>query len=628
MWLDTRSTRPALATVRRAVLIATVLVATLFGAAAAQELCPEPTPPEVPRPDTPLAIPEDVRIGLFNTVTEAVQEFYLFDDYNGADWGAVTSDFAPLVLETANAWEYYDLLNRMVGALNDPFTTFVNPLVLEAVAAQEATYGGIGALLDRSGVERPGEALRVVAVFPDSPAEAAGLRPRDRILAVDDDDCPRVEIIRGPAESTVRLLVASPNGDPREVAIERGDVAALILPEARRIGSEGSYAYLRLVNLAGTETLRGIEQAMESFTTPPPEGIVLDVRGTRTGAPGVMLALLSYFLEGEIGSFYTRSGDSLIELPPAPLKQGFDQVPLVVLVDGATVGEAEQLAALLQAHGRAQVVGQSTAGVTHGVRNLDFVGGSLLQMTVIGLRLPDGSVLERTGVTPDAPIEDDWAQFGEEDDPYLLAAFELLADPAPSDSSLTPASPVGARLLPRTIASAAVLLRAAIGQSQEGDDEGEPDAEELAAEIVDLELQIIRLLGERQELRRERDRLQQLTESLTLQADEMEASRLLLIELRKDLPESRFEAELYLERLGDLGRAADPVRLAQLARRLDEASGIFLDWRHAEFSSNEERNRAFSESGAHGFSTAFFNYQDAVLLSVSNRLESLLVLMD
>jgi carboxyl-terminal processing protease len=423
VWTDSVETRP---TRTQRWLAAVVLSATL-GAASAQELCPEPTPPELPRPDAPVAMPEDLRIGLFNTVWQTVHDFYLFEDFNGVDWEGVSREFAPHVLETENAWEFYDLLDRMVGTLDDPLTTFVNPLVLEAIATQEASYGGIGALLDRGAVTHRGEVLRVVSVFPGSPAEAEGLRPRDRILEVDGDDCPRTEIIRGPEGTTVRLLVVSPGEAPRELEIERATLEARILPEARRIGPDAAYAYLRLVSLAGEETVRGIEEAMDAFAAQPGlTGVILDVRGTRGGAPGVLLALLSYFLEGEVGAFYARGSESPIEVTPVSLKPGFDAVPVAVLVDSASVAEAEQLAALLQANGRARVVGQATSGETFGVRSLDFLGGSRLQLTVIGLQLPDGSALERVGVTPDVVVEGDWAEFREEEDPYLLAAIELL----------------------------------------------------------------------------------------------------------------------------------------------------------------------------------------------------------
>jgi carboxyl-terminal processing protease len=610
-----------------------IMFSLCVGVVWAQDVCAEPNPPEMPRPETPMAMPEDIRIGLFNSVSSAVRDFYLFEDFNGVDWEAVTKEFAPLVLETENAWAYYDILDRMVGILDDPLTTFANPLVLEAVAAREAAYGGIGALLDRAWVKRPGEALRVVAVFPDSPAEEAGLRPRDRILAVDDDACARVEIIRGPAETTVRLLVASPDEDPREIPIERGTVTALILPEVRRLGTDSAFGYLRLVSLSGAETLRAIEQAMAFFATPPAiEGLILDVRGTRTGAPGVLFPLLSYFLEGEVGFLYTRAGDSVIELPPAPLKRGFDQVPVVVLVDEATVAEAEQLAALLQSQGRAQVVGQPTSGVTHGVRNLDFVGGSLLQLTVIGLRLADGSVLERAGVTPDVLVNVDWAQYSEHNDPYIMKAFELLAKGRSGGN--TQSSTRGLRIvsggmggnLRWTLAIPAIRSQVSGGASVEG--ASEQTLPEAKLRIEQLEGRIVQLLAELYDVRRERDRHQVLVELLQKQADPMEASRLLLIEMRKDIPESRVEAEFYLERIRTLGLIADPVRLGTLARRLQETTEVFLDWRHADYSSQEESSRALAETGAHGFPKALGKFRDAVLLSVSNRIEALLVLVE
>lgn len=418
--------------VRVAAVAATALALSLGvaqGEAAADDpdRCPVPAPPPVPRPEAPVSMPEDLRISLFNTVWQAVDELYLFEDHNGVDWAAVQREFAQHVLETENAWEFYELIDRMVGSLGDPLTTFVNPLVVQAIAEQDATYGGIGALLDRSHAERRGEVLRVVAVFPGSPAEAAGLRPRDRILSVDGDDCPRVEIIRGPEGTPVVLRVLSPGADERDVEITRARLQARIVPEARRIGPDDAYGYVRLVSLAGQETVVGVIEAMDAFASSAPlEGIVLDVRGTRSGAPGVLIAVLSYFLEGEVGAFTTRVGDTPLEVAPAPTKRGFDDVPLVVLVDDATAAEAEQLAALLQANERALVVGQPTDGLPQGVRTLDFVGGSVLQIVVIGLRLPDGAMLERAGVVPDVPVEGDWAAYAEDDDPYVVAALEAL----------------------------------------------------------------------------------------------------------------------------------------------------------------------------------------------------------
>lgn len=401
----------------------------LFTAPAlAQVPCPEPPPPSVPMPDTPMVMPEDFRIGLFDGVWQAVAELYLFADYNGVDWQAVQQEFAPYLLQTENAWEVYELLDEMVGLLGDPLTTFVNPLVREALAAQEATYGGIGALLDRSYAPYEGQGLRVVYVFPGSPAEEAGLKSRDRILAVEDDLCVRVDAIRGPEGTEVRLQVVSPGEAPREVHITRRTIAPRIDPVVRRVEAAPAVGYLRLVSLSGLETIVLTQQGLLSLLEEGPlAGLVIDLRGTRVGAPGVLVAVLGHFVAGEVGAFYARIGETPLEIGASEIKAALDEVPVVVLVDETTEGEAEQLAAVLQALGRAQVVGQPTLGKTHGVRTLDFIDGSTLQLTVLGFQLLDGTRLERRGVTPDVIVDADWADYPEAEDPYVIAALELLA---------------------------------------------------------------------------------------------------------------------------------------------------------------------------------------------------------
>jgi hypothetical protein len=149
-----------------------------------------------------------------------------------------------------------------------------------------------------------------------------------------------------------------------------------------------------------------------------------------------------------------------------------------------------------------------------------------------------------------------------------------------------------------------------------------------AARVAQLERRVVELLAEQARLRGERDRLQRLLDRLTSQVDQFEADRILLTELRKELPETRGEAETYLQRLRRLALVSDPVRLAPLAGRMMEVAPVFLDWRHTPYPNAEARTRAFAESGAHGFPTALTNFRNAVLLSASNRIEGLLILVE
>ncbi len=169
--------------------------------------------------------------------------------------------------------------------------------------------------------------------------------------------------------------------------------------------------------------------------------------------------------------------------------------------------------------------------------------------------------------------------------------------------------------------TAFTLVLGGIALSQE-------DATALEARVGQLERRVVELLAELTKVRGERDQLQRLLDRLITQVDHMEADRLLLTELRKELPETRAEAEAYLARLRRLALISDPVRLAPVAARMIEAGPVYLDWRDDSFESAEARARAFTESGAHGFQTAFSNFRNAVLLTVSNRIEGTLILIE
>jgi hypothetical protein len=138
------------------------------------------------------------------------------------------------------------------------------------------------------------------------------------------------------------------------------------------------------------------------------------------------------------------------------------------------------------------------------------------------------------------------------------------------------------------------------------------------------------------------DQLRALVSELTDQRDELarslerfddlyaplEADRQLLVELRKQVPDTRPEAEAHIERLRSLALSADPSRLGQLADRVADAAPDFLDWRFTEFGSADEATRAYLDSGAGAFDSTMTEFRNEVLLSVANRLDGLLTVLD
>jgi hypothetical protein len=143
-------------------------------------------------------------------------------------------------------------------------------------------------------------------------------------------------------------------------------------------------------------------------------------------------------------------------------------------------------------------------------------------------------------------------------------------------------------------------------------DEASPD------ELRDL---VGRLSEERDSLARSLERFEDLY-------DPLEADRQLLFELRKSIPETRPEAEAQLERLRTLAMSSDPSRLSRPLERVEDAAPAFLDWRFTEFPDPASATQAYVESGANAFDSSMTEFRNEVLLSVANRLDGLLTVLD
>jgi carboxyl-terminal processing protease len=379
-------------------------------------------------------MPEAYRVALFDGVWQAVNQGYVDPEFNGADWAAVQEEYAPYFLELDNSWQVYDLLDEMVGKLNDPLTQFVSAPEL-AAAAQDPGYAGIGVLADQAAGTTAGEGVKVLYVFPGSAAEDAGIKERDSIVSVDGNSCASVSTIRGPAGTSVTLGVTSPGQPTRDIVVERRQIDPTIHPIARRLGNSGRIGYLRLASLAGEGTIADVNAALASFLDQDPiSGLVLDLRHTTIGAPGVVISLLGQFLDGDVATLVGHTGDSPLTVEGGDLKSRLDDVRVVVLLDEQSVGEAERMAAVLQAHDRATVIGEQTQGETQILQAIDLADGSVLDMVVAGLELPDGTRLEDHGVTPDLAVDEAWLDQPEDDDAYIRAALDSFRSVQPPRS--------------------------------------------------------------------------------------------------------------------------------------------------------------------------------------------------
>jgi carboxyl-terminal processing protease len=273
-------------------------------------------------------------------------------------------------------------------------------------AVTSGRYKGIG--LSVTEVPR---GLRVSDVFPDTPAEDAGIKAGDVIVAVDGSSIAGVasEVstarIKGPPGTEVDLTVDPAGGGPRrELTVERADVRQPAVQGriARVDGRRVAYVVFTTFSEGAHGELRS---EIERLYRRGAEGLVLDLRGNGGGLLNEAVLSASVFVEdGNIVSTRSRTeGDRDYEA----IGDALDPKPTVVLVNRDTASAAEILTAALQQNELAEVVGTRTFGKGTFQEVMDLAAGGALDLTVGEYLTADGTSILGEGVKPDVRAADD-----------------------------------------------------------------------------------------------------------------------------------------------------------------------------------------------------------------------------
>ncbi len=315
------------------------------------------------------------------------------------------------------------------ASLRDSHTGFITPERLAELRRQqqnEAAFTGIGILL----LAKEGR-FYARLVFSGSPAQRAGLRPFDRIVAIDGVSTEGMTTdqvssrIRGPQGTQVTLTVQRPGQPvPLVVPIVREPI---VVPAVEYAVLEGGVGYVRFGQFNQGSSAR-LARAVTELQQQGIRGLVLDLRGNPGGFVSELNRVAELFLprgslvytlesreEGR-RSYVTRSG---------PMVDS--SIPMVVLVDDDTASAAELLSAALRDHGRAPLVGVRTAGAVLVSVTFPLPGGAGLSVAIARMLTPRGEELEGRGLHPDLEVDLTVADLDQGFDSQLARGREELA---------------------------------------------------------------------------------------------------------------------------------------------------------------------------------------------------------
>ena len=345
---------------------------------------PEVTPSE-PLADPPKVVAEDLKV-----IWEAWQ--HLHNDY------VEKSKLDPEAFTEA-------AIRGMLRVLEDTQTSYVSPEVMATSFGDlfKGNFQGIGAHVS---MNLAGE-LVIVAPIEGSPAEAAGIRPGDKVLAADGESLEGLSLleavakIRGPEGTIVTLLVKHLGAlDPVEIKIRRGVIP--LVSVLLRSEADAEFAHIRISNFYPT-TVDDFRNVILKVMDGGAKGLIIDLRSNPGGTLDSVVQIASEFLEDGLVLYDVDGNGRRTEWKVRRGGVAID-IPTVVLINEGSASSSEVLAGALQDHNRAKVIGATSFG--KGSINIlrTLSNGAGLYITIAHWYTPLGRLIQDEGITPDIEV--------------------------------------------------------------------------------------------------------------------------------------------------------------------------------------------------------------------------------
>ena len=308
-------------------------------------------------------------------------------------------------------------LNGLLQSNGDRYARFLAEDELQRYEeSMRGSFGGIGVLLGESN-----GTTHVLQVYDDTPAQRAGIQEGDFFYSVDGerrDDWLTSDVsyyVRGEVGTDVEITMIRPwpedieampmtmehpLGEPYTVTITRAIIEAPVT-DVKMFDDNIGYVRIFDFNRRVTDELRDdIEQLIDEGA----QSLILDLRNNPGGDLNQAVGVASLFIESGPIVQIESVNSSMPDVLNARGQGLSEQLPLIVLVNGASASASEIVAGAIQDHERGVVVGTDTFGKASVQTQIPFRRGAVF-MTTAHYLTAIGRVIDDEGTEPDIYVE-------------------------------------------------------------------------------------------------------------------------------------------------------------------------------------------------------------------------------
>ncbi len=356
---------------------------------------------------------------LFERTWKEINSGFYDSTLNSQDWSYWKKHYKGKIKTDEDAKVAID---TMIASLDDDYSKYLNKKeYADQNSSIESKISGIGVnIMNDAGK------IIVFSVLDNTPAKEAGIKANDIIIKVDGKNVSGMNIadvasiVRGKEGSTVTLEIQRKNKKIIK-SVKRKSIKI----ESVKSSVKKDIGYIQISSFIATSTPTEFLTALEK--TKDTKGLILDLRGNTGGLLANAIFVANMFLDkGTIVNIVSRDGK--IENIKAQNSSIIIDKPVVILVDGASASASEILSGALKDHHKAVLVGTKTFGKGMVQRIIPLPNSTGLNLTIAKYLTPNGSDINKKGITPDYIIKYSEKDFIAHKDPQREKAEKLLSE--------------------------------------------------------------------------------------------------------------------------------------------------------------------------------------------------------